>query len=129
MDPANPMLDTFRYQLRFNTPITIQMEWEVEKHEGIIRDWLVLHDFSVWIVPTHHEAECGHPASFARKKRNTSTDYGATRLLVVALDMMERMRTLKNKLWYSFHVERLAQCPACYKFVSPLSMYTDIHLV
>ena len=120
MNPANPLVDTYRYRLRFNTPIMIVMPWDVQKHEDIIRDWLVLYDYSVWVVPPHHEAECGHPASFARKKRNTSTGYGATRLVVVACDMMARMRTLKNKLWYSFHVKLLGQCPACGEFVSLL---------
>ena len=118
MDPANPTLETFRYALRFNTPITIETEWEVEKHEGIIRDWLVLHRFSVCIVPTTHEAECNHPASFAEKKRNTGTGNGAIKLVLVACDMMQHMRTLRRKLWYHFHVDLLGQCPTCYEIVS-----------
>ena len=120
MDPSNPTLDTFRYSLRFNSPITIQTEWEVEKHEGIIRDWLVLHHFSVCIVPTTHEAQCKHPASFAQKKRNTGTGNGAIKLVLVACDMMKHMRILRRKLLHHFHVELLDHCPACDEIVCHL---------
>ena len=120
MDQSNPTLDTFRYSLRFNSPITIQTEWEVEKHEGIIRDWLVLHHFSVCIVPTTHEAQCKHPALFAQKKRNTGTGIGAIKLVLVGCDMMKHMRMLRRKLLHHFHVKLLNHCPACDEIVCHL---------
>ena len=101
---------SFPYRLRFKTVIRIQSDWDLHKLEDVIRDWLVIDGYLVYVVPSSHEAVCVRPTEFARMKRNTSTD---GRLLIVDMAMMPDLQHYNEHLWATFWRDMNAQCPAC----------------
>ena len=104
-------MSTFPYRLSCNTVIRIKSDWDLHKLEDVIRDWLVIDGYLVYVVPASHEAVCGRPTVFARLKENrTSTD---RRLLIVDMSMMGDLQHFNQHLWADFWVDMNAQCPAC----------------
>ena len=102
----------FPYRLRCNSVIRIKSDWDLHKLENVIRDWLVIDGYRVYVVLASHEAVCGRPTVFARLKENrTSTD---RRLLIVDnMSMMGDLQHFNQHLWADFWVDMNAQCPAC----------------
>ena len=102
---------SFPYRLRFKTVIRIQSDWDLHKLEDVIRDWLVIDGYLVYVVPPSHEAVCVRPRAFARLKRNSmSTD---RRLLIVDMAMMTDLQHFNQHLQATFRRDMKAQCPAC----------------
>ena len=101
---------SFPYLLHCNTVIRIKSDWDLYKLEGVIRDWLVIDGYLVYVVPPSHEAVCVRPTAFARLKRNMSTD---RRLLIVDMAMMTDLHHFNQHLWATFWRDMSAQCPAC----------------